>query len=81
MLEEDVDYAQNEIVLQGALSAVGHGISSDRLRTELAWLTEQGLISVENVAGLQVAKLTRRGEDVALGRSRVPGVARPRPGV
>nr|WP_275100134.1 hypothetical protein [Sedimenticola hydrogenitrophicus] len=81
VLEEDVDYAQNEIVLQGALSAVGHGISSDRLRTELAWLTEQGLISVENVAGLQVAKLTRRGEDVALGRSRVPGVARPRPGV
>lgn len=81
VLEEDADYAQNETVLQTALSAVGHGISGDRLRTELAWLAEQGLVTIESVAGLQVAKLTNRGEDVALGRTRVPGVARPRPGV
>lgn len=81
VLEEDADYAKNETVLQAALSALGHGISGDRLRTELAWLSEQGLVAVEAVAGMQVAKLTRRGEDVALGRSRVPGVARPRPGV
>lgn len=80
VLEENVDYAHNETVLQRALEAMGHSISSDRLRTELAWLSEQGLITVENLAGLQVAKLTNRGEDVALGHARVPGSARPRPG-
>ncbi|WP_241085748.1 VpaChn25_0724 family phage protein [Candidatus Vondammii sp. HM_W22] len=80
VLEENVDYAHNETVLQRALEAMGHSISSDRLRTELAWLSEQGLITVENLAGLQVAKLTNRGEDVALGHARVPGIARPRPG-
>lgn len=80
-LEQDPDYSHNEHVLSRVLAAVGHGVSSDLLRTHLAWLAEQGLVAVEAVAGMQVAKLTRRGEDVALGRSRVPGVARPRPGV
>jgi hypothetical protein len=80
-LEEDPDYSHNEGVLRAALGAVGHGISHDRLRVELAWLAEQGLVTVTDAAGLQVARLTARGEDVALGRTRVPGVARPRPGV
>lgn len=80
-LEQDPDYSHNEHVLGRVLEAVGHVVSSDRLRTHLAWLAEQDLVQVEDVAGMQVAKLTRRGEDVALGRSRVPGVARPRPGV
>ncbi len=80
LLEQDVDYAHNEIVLQGALEQLGHGVSFDRLRSELAWLGEQGLLVVTDVAGLQLAKLTRRGSDVAGGRTRVPGVARPRPG-
>lgn len=80
-LEQDPDYSHNEHVLGRVLEAVGHAVSGDRLRTHLAWLAEQDLVQVEDVAGMQVAKLTRRGEDVALGRSRVPGVARPRPGV
>ena len=80
-LEQDPDYSHNEHVLGRVLQAVGHGISSDLLRTHLSWLAEQGLITTDDRAGLVVAKLTRRGEDVALGRSRVPGVARPRPGL
>ena len=80
ILEQDSDYAHNETVLQAALSAVGHGVSADRLRSELAWLAEQGLLVVEDAGGLQVAKLTRRGGDAAMGRTNVPGVARPRPG-
>ena len=80
ILEQDADYAHNEAVLQSALAAVGHGVSSDRIRSELAWLAEQGLLKVTDSGGLQVAKLTRRGVDAALGRAIVPGVARPRPG-
>lgn len=79
-LEEDPDYAINEHLLRAALDEYGHGISSDKLRTELYWLAEQGLVTLEEVAGVKVARLTSRGEDVALGRARVPGVARPRPG-
>ena len=80
VLEQDAQYAHNETVLQAALSAVGHGVSADRLRSELAWLAEQGLLAVSDVGGLQVAKLTARGGDVVLGHAQIPGVARPRPG-
>ncbi|MDH5785340.1 MAG: winged helix-turn-helix domain-containing protein [Chromatiales bacterium] len=79
-LEQDPDYSQNEHTLGRMLQAVGHGISGDKLHNHLAWLREQGLIELQQVSGMYVAKLTRRGEDVALGRARVPGVARPRPG-
>ena len=67
VLEQDAQYAHNETVLQAALSAVGHGVSADRLRSELAWLAEQGLLAVSDVGGLQVAKLTARGGDAAPG--------------
>ena len=80
VLEQDAQYAHNETVLQAALSAVGHGVSADRLRSELAWLAEQGLMVVTDTSGIQVAKLTTRGVDAALGRTNVPGVARPGPG-
>ena len=80
VLEQDPEYSHNETVLQSALSAVGHGVSADRVRSELAWLAEQGLLVVTESSDLQVAKLTRRGADVALGLTFVPGVARPRPG-
>lgn len=77
-LEQDLDYAHNEYVLQSALQMVGHGISADKLRTELRWLEEQGLVEIENSDDIWVIKLTRRGEDVALGNAKVEGVARRR---
>ena len=80
VLAADADYAHNELVLSSALEQLGHGVSRDNLRTELAWLAEQGLIEVKDVSDIQVARLLARGEDVARGVARVPGVARPRPG-
>tara|TARA_R110002050_G_scaffold269917_1_gene412436 strand:- start:53345 stop:53638 length:294 start_codon:yes stop_codon:yes gene_type:complete len=79
VLEQDADYSHNQNILQMILESLGHGLSSDRIRTELRWLEEQGLISIESVSSLLVAKLNQRGLDVAKGRSRVDGVARPRP--
>ena len=78
-LEADAGYDLNEHVLAAALEALGHSLSRDRLRGELAWLAEQGLATVTDVSGVHVARLTARGADSALGRARVPGVARPRP--
>lgn len=79
-LNEDPGYDLNESMLQGMLESLGHNMSRDRIRTELAWLAEQGLITVTEVVSIQVATLTGRGADVATGRSTVPGVKRPRPG-
>ena len=77
-LEEDPDYSHNEHVLRSLLAAMGHHTSRDSVRTQLAWLAEQGLVELMDAAGTQIAKLTARGEDVALGNARAPGVARPR---
>lgn len=58
----------------------GESASRDQLRGELGWLEEQGLVICQSTSqGLWVATLTVRGEDVACGRTEVPGVARPRP--
>ena len=76
---EDPSYTLNESILQSMLDALGHGVSRDRVRTELAWLAEQGLLTTNDVVGVQVATLTARGCDVACGKATQPGVKRPRP--
>lgn len=79
-LHDDPDYAANDSVLQGLLSQMGHGVSRDVVRSDLAWLAEQGLVVLETpIDGVTVARLLERGADVATGRSVVPGVRRPSP--
>lgn len=85
ILHEDSDYSVNDSLLGKALAAYGHGVGRDVVRTELAWLAEQGLVTVEGLPRpgrdpLQVATLTSRGAEVAEGRAQVPGIARPTPG-
>jgi repressor of nif and glnA expression len=75
---EDFGGTANESVIQGCLDSYGHRISRDAVRTHLAWLREQNLISLTDVSGCFVAELTGRGQDVAEGRSVVPGVKKPR---
>ncbi len=79
LLADDQDYQANSSILQMAVESFGHGVSRDQLHTELAWLQEQGLISVDEIASVKVARLSGRGLDVAEGRANVPGVKRPRP--
>ncbi|HIE1992208.1 TPA: ArsR family transcriptional regulator, partial [Klebsiella oxytoca] len=50
----------------------------DTVRTHLAWLSEQGLVSLTDVSGCYVAEITGRGDDVASGLATVPGVKKPR---
>lgn len=75
-LEREPGYAAPDLLLQAALEAQAMVVGLDRLRTELAWLAEQGL--VEHMTGATM--LTPRGLDVALGRADVPGVQRRPPG-
>lgn len=78
LLEQDSDYAMSELILKKALQAIGNPIAKDRLRSQLQWLKEQGLVTVKTIddTDLQTAKLTALGEDVANSRTTVPGIAR-----
>ena len=79
-LEAAAQYRANAILLRRYCDTVGHVVSADAIETDLAWLKEQGLVTVEVVQGLTIATLTERGADVANGRATQPGVARPQPG-
>lgn len=80
-LAADNNYSINNYVLAGLLSEYGHRVSTDTMATDLAWLAEQGLITLEPAGpAMQVATITQRGFDVATGAAVVPGIRRPRPG-
>lgn len=79
LLAEDAGYSANDSVIRAAIQPLGFTVSRDRVRTDLAWLAEQGLVTIEDIAHLKVAKLTERGGDVASGAARVDGVERPSP--
>lgn len=83
ILDFDPGYANNSHIIRGALEEINQRVSNDKVATELAWLAENNLVTLQNLVALDkpvlMAKLTNRGQDVALGRVRVPGVARPDP--
>lgn len=79
LLSEDAGYATNDSILREALCGFGHTVSRDRVKTELRWLEEQGLVTLQEIATVLIARLTSRGHDVAEGRARVDGVKRPGP--
>ena len=79
LLAKAPGYSSNDSILHGGLDTVGHRVSRDQVRTDLSWLAEQGLVKVEDLKGVCVARLTERGNDVAAGRVTVPGVKHPSP--
>lgn len=76
---QDGGLTANDSVLTDALPALGFRVPRDRVRTALAWLKEQELVTLETVGSLMVGTITRRGIEVAEGTARVPGVKRPAP--
>jgi hypothetical protein len=82
VLETAPGYAANDSILVDVLRGeLRFGCSRDQVRSELAWLAEQGLVTAEAIsARLTVATLTGRGQDVAAGISTHPGVKRPSAG-
>jgi len=80
-LTEAARHSANDSVLLMLMESLGLPVTRDQLRTQLAWLEEQGLIRVQRPTdALVVAVLRERGADVAVGRATVPGVQRPSPG-
>lgn len=77
ILNEMPAYSSNSSILGNVLGRFGHHPSRDHITTQLHWLAEQNLISIEDVSGVLVCRLTERGQDVATGRTTVPGVKKP----
>ncbi len=77
LLAEMPGYKSNSSVLTVALERYGHTASRDQVKTELAWLRDQGMVQLDDMEAVLVATLTERGSDVATGRAIVPGVKRP----
>lgn len=80
LMESDGDYRLNSSILHKLLDMkAGYTTPRDKMVTELFWLKEQGYIELEESGSIYIATLTNRGLDVASGRARVNGVARPSP--
>jgi hypothetical protein len=75
VLEQTPGYSTNAYLLQTAIDQIyGHVASADQVKTDIAWLAEQSLVSVREVSRVTLATLSARGADVAAGRAVVPGV-------
>ena len=84
-LEAAAGYSLPERALARFLQSMAAPLSADGLRTQLAWLEEQGLLAISKVQPLPdaapewTARIASRGLDVVSGLARAPGIARPRP--
>jgi hypothetical protein len=81
VLQESAGYEANESMIAAVLRARDHIVSRDQVRTDFAWLKEQGLLTLTltELATVQVAELTQRGLETASGIVTTPGVKRPAP--
>lgn len=77
-LAETPGYRANSSVICTLLDQFGHTVTRDLVKSELRWLEDQGLLSIEEAGSVLVATLAARGQDVAEGRAVVDGVAKPR---
>lgn len=75
----DSDYELSDTMLQQCFEMQRKSISSDQLKTQIAWLCEQGLTTVSNISGISSVALTDRGLEVAKGMVRAVGVRDLRP--
>lgn len=76
ILSEVNRYTANEEFLLQELASRGALISFDRLRTDLAWLYEQGAVDIKRGA-LWGVYLSQSGFDAVYGRTWIPGIRQP----
>ncbi len=79
LLNEAPACRANSSIIHSAVHHLGLSASRDQVRTELVWLREQGLVTLQEMGDLFVATATERGVEAAEGRASVPGVQRPTP--
>jgi hypothetical protein len=72
-------YAANSSILRDVLNGVGVSSTADQVTTELAWLREQGMISLDDLGSLMLATATTRGVEIAQGLASHPDIQHPSP--
>lgn len=78
LLDEQNGQRANSSVLHAGLHHLGVAASRDDIITDLHWLRDQSLLTLDEVvSGVYVAVLASRGKDVAADQTHVPGVSRP----
>lgn len=77
-LEHIDGYSSNASILTDVVNSVGVPSTRDQITTELHWLDEQGLVTLQEIHDFVVATATDRGVEIALGRARHPDIQRPR---
>ncbi|KXF92102.1 hypothetical protein [Phaeobacter inhibens] len=80
-IEDAPKYTSNVSMLATQLPRVGIAFTRDQIATELHWLAEQGMATIETIGDFVVVTATSRGVEVAQGIARHPEIQRPRPGV
>ncbi|MBM3617511.1 MAG: ArsR family transcriptional regulator [Alphaproteobacteria bacterium] len=81
-LLKDVGGSANDSIIQQTLEQFGFSrVSSDTIAEDLAFLEKAELVVLETVGTVTVAKIRRRGVEVAEGRVTVEGVQKPSVGV
>ena len=73
------DYAANNSIIQGVCASYGNTMTIDKLGTQLHWLKEQGLVTLDHHESYTIARITQRGLAVERGLATTPGVKRPGP--
>ena len=77
-LAECSEYTSNASILGDVLRGVGLVASRDQIVTELTWLKEQAMVSLEDNGGFIVVTATQSGVEIASGITTHPGIQRPR---
>ncbi|GAB5378979.1 MAG: phage protein [Aliiglaciecola sp.] len=73
------DYSANQSIIQSVCATYGNTMTLDKIGTQLHWLKEQGLVTLDTHESYTVARITSRGLDVEKGLANVPGIKRPSP--
>ena len=79
-LKDCGDYTSNASILSDVCNGMGVNSTRDQITTELAWLKEQGFVTLDDKDSFIVVEATQAGLDIADGRARHPDIQRPRPG-
>ncbi len=79
-LADSPEYTSNASILVEVCNGFGVTSTRDQVAGDLAWLGEQGFVSLDHHGDFIIVTATERGLEIADGRARHEGVKRPRPG-
>lgn len=80
-LSDSPEYVSNASMLTDVCNGLGIPSTRDQVLGDIAWLTENAMVTREDHGSFVVVTATTRGIEIATGRAFHDGVKRPRPGV